>query len=375
METLTQSLREGGKGRAAEGRHVPAQPLDPRLEEVARVFGSKPFEPHPFLRGGHAQTLAAATNPARAKVSKQERPLYEPRLVEVEPGSRVKVECRWQPARREAPTLVLMHGLEGSADSPYVRSTARKAFQSGFNVACLNMRNCGDTEHLSATLYHNGLTGDIDRVVEELTAGEGLSRVFLGGFSMSGNMVLRLAGEYGDEAPRTLAGVCAVSPSIDLAGCAARIEHPSNLLYETSFVRSMRKRMRRKGRLWPDIYDTRGLWRLRTVRQFDERFTAPHGGFHDASDYYARTSALPVIPRIRVPTLVLHALDDPFIPSEPFRAPEVAANPSVLLVLTERGGHVGFYAGAAPPGEDRFWAENRVVEFCRMVSEGGKQEV
>ncbi|HLM56216.1 MAG TPA: alpha/beta fold hydrolase, partial [Pyrinomonadaceae bacterium] len=344
----------------------------PRLERAARAIRSKPFEPHPLFRGGHAQTIAASQHPGRLRDLRADRALYEQRHVEVERDTRVLVECRWQPERRDAPTLLVMHGLEGSADSLYVRGTARKAYAAGFNVACLNMRTCGGTEHLSPTLYHNGLTGDIHRVVAELTEGEGLSRLFLAGFSMSGNMMLRLAGEYGGEAPAALAGVCAVSPSIDLTACVERIGRPSNIIYEMSFMRHLRGRLRRKVRLQPGAYDLRGLWRVRTIRQFDERFTAPHGGFRDAADYYARTSSLPVIPRIRVPTLILHSVDDPLIPAEPFGTPAVIGNPSVLLVLTERGGHVGFYAGRAPEGEDRHWAENRVVEFCRLLARGNE---
>src|SRR5437764_88689 len=170
-----------------------------------------------------------------------------------------------------------------------------------------------------------------------------------------------------EVAPRALAGVAAISPSIDLSGCADRIEWHENTVYRWSFLRSLRRRVRRKSRLHPELYDARGLWRVRTQRQFDERYTAPHGGFRDAADYYVRASSLRVIARIRVPTLIIHAPDDPIIPSEPFLDPSIAANPNVLLVLTARGGHVGFVADSTED-EDRYWAENRVVEFCRSLS-------
>jgi predicted alpha/beta-fold hydrolase len=191
-------------------------------------------------------------------------------------------------------------------------------------------------------------------------------RVFVAGFSMSGNMVLRLAGDYGADFPTALAGVAAVSPSIDLDSCAAALERRANALYRWSFVANLRDRVRRKSRLRPGIFDTRELRRVRTIREFDERYTAPHGGYRNAADYYSRTSSRAVIPDIRVPTLVLHALDDPLIPAEPFLDRGVADNPDVLLVLTGRGGHVGFLSDRAD-GEDRHWAENRVVEFCRML--------
>jgi hypothetical protein len=362
MESIGDSRFTVGPGTRGEDSHVVPQAIGPRIEEAARAIRSRPFRPHPRLAGGHAQTLYAAL--ARRRDGLDSAGRHESRLFEVEPNVRVRLECRWQERPREAPTVVLMHGLEGSTDSHYVRGTASKALAAGFNAVGLNMRNCGGTEHLTPTLYHSGLTGDIHRVLAGLSEQDGLSDIYLAGFSMSGNMVLKLAGEYGEDAPPALKGVAAVSPSIELQACAARIESPANWFYRQSFMRSLRRRVRRKRALYPNLYDTRGLWRVRTVRQFDERFTAPAGGYADASDYYERASSLAVIPRIGVPALVLHAEDDPIIPTAPFCSPSIAANPEVLLVLTSRGGHVGFVADPATSGgEDTRWAENRVVEF------------
>jgi len=367
MERVDEGARPDYSGAPSAASHIPTQALGPRLSEVARAFAGRPFAPHPLFAGPHAQTIVSSLHYPRRNSFRAERALYESRLFEVEPGTRVLLRCRWQPRRRAAPTLLVLHGLEGSSDSLYVLGTAQKAFGLGFNVVAMNMRNCGGTEQLAETLYHSGMTADIRRVLtEELAGREGLSRIFLAGFSMSGNMVLRLAGEYGAEAPAALAGVAAVSPSIDLDSCADAIDRRGNALYRWSFVGSLRGRVRRKGRLRPGIFDTRDLRRVRTIRQFDERYTAPLGGFRDASDYYARTSSLPVIRAIRVPTLIIHALDDPLIPAAPFSDPSIADNPDILLVLTRRGGHVGFLAADAA-GEDRHWAENRVVEFCRML--------
>jgi predicted alpha/beta-fold hydrolase len=368
----TDTLRDGGRladsGTDDAAPHIPPQALSARLREVARAFRAKPFVPHPLLRGPHAQTVAASMQPGRRRSFREENALYESRLFEVEPGTSVLLRCRWQAERRRAPTLLLLHGLEGSTESLYMLGTARKAFRAGFNVVGMNMRNCGGTEHLAATLYHSGLTQDFARVLDEELAGrEGLGEIFVAGFSMSGNMILRLAGDYGADAPPHLAGVAAVSPSIDLHSCADALERRANALYRTSFVRNLRRRVERKSRFRPGVYDTRGLRRVRTIRQFDEHYTAPHAGFEGASDYYDRTGSRAVIPRIRVPALVIHSTDDPLIPAEPFRDPGIASNPNVLLVLTERGGHVGFISAPAP-GEDRHWAENRVVEFCRLLS-------
>jgi uncharacterized protein len=366
METVSESRRlTNPHTEAAE--HIPPQALSARLGTVARAFASRPFVPHPLFAGAHAQTIVSSKHFPRARAFREERALYESRLFEVEPGNRVLLKCRWQRERRAAPTLLLLHGLEGSTDSLYVLGTAQKAFARGFNVVGMNMRNCGGTEHLAATLYHSGMTDDIRRVLlEELAGRERLTEVFLAGFSMSGNMVLRLAGDYGRDAPDALKGVAAVSPSIDLDSCASALERRGNALYRWNFVKHLRNRVRRKVRLSPGAFDTSHLRRVRTIREFDERFTAPHGGYRDASDYYARTSSRAVIGEIRVPTLVIHSEDDPLIPAEPFRDAAVADNPDVLLVLTRRGGHVGFLSDRAE-GEDRHWAENRVVEFLTLV--------
>ena len=138
-----------------------------------------------------------------------------------------------------------------------------------------------------------------------------------------------------------------MSPSLDLSACADRLEQRENRIYMSSFLHSLRRRIRRKQRRHPNIYDARGLRSVRTIREFDERFTAPHAGFRDAADYYAQSSALPLVARIRVPTLILHAADDPLIPASSFLDPSLAENPDVLLVMPPRGGHVAFIANAA----------------------------
>jgi uncharacterized protein len=329
---------------------------------------SKDFTPRRSLRSPHAQTIAGWALPRRVVL-----PPAEDRLFGVAADAQVLCRCHWQPDAERHLTLIVVHGLEGSSESRYVIGTASKAWAAGMNVVRMNMRNCGGTEHLAATLYHSGMTEDIRRVLlDELAGREALTEIYLTGFSMSGNMVLRLAGDYGVDAPPALKGVAAVSPSIDLDSCAAALERRGNALYRWSFVKHLRARVRRKSRLRPGAYDPRTLRRVRTIREFDERITAPHGGYRDASDYYARTSSRAVIGHIRVPTLIVHAADDPLIPTEPFFDEAITGNPEVLLVLTRRGGHVGFLSDRAH-AEDRHWAENRLVEFCTLLrGDGGR---
>lgn len=334
------------------------------LAEVARIFAIRPFVPHRLFQHGDAQTIGAYLWPRRLRPG--DRTGDEERLFEVEPGSQVLARCRWQPNRTRQPTLVMWHGMEGSTTSSYMLTTAAKMFRAGFNVVRVNYRNCGGTEHLTPTIYHGGLTGDLRAVIDELIARDGLSRLFVAGFSLGGNMVLKMAGEYGGNPPSQLRAICAVSPSINLRASTSLMALRRNWIYQQDFLKRLKNRIKVKEKLFPDRYDSSGLRDIRSIEQFDNNYVAPLFGFADANDYYAKASSLPFISRIRVPTLIIHAEDDPFIPFEPMRDPSIAANPYVLLIATRRGGHVAFISASA--GEERFWAECRLLEFFDLVA-------
>ena len=331
------------------------------LEHLARMG---PFVPPPKLRNAHAQTLAGTLMPRRFKLVTERA---EPRYFDTAPGVRVLAHCSWQAERATRPTLVVLHGMEGSTESRYMLGIADKALASGFNAVRVNTRNCGGTEHLSSTLYHAGLTDDLRHIVSELGERDGIADLYLGGFSLGGNVVLKLAGEYGSTTPAAVRGLIAVSPSIDLNASASAIELRSNIIYNLRFVWSLKTRMRRKARLFPERYDAsrlRGVW---SIRKFDDVYTAPHPGFGNVANYYSRASSLQFISRITVPTLIVHAQDDPFIPFSSFKHPDIETNPNVALLTPEQGGHVGFIS-ADREGEERFWAEEMAVEFVKLLS-------
>lgn len=333
-------------------------------ERILEQLGGMPFIPPQRLRNSHAQTLAGTVIPRRFKAVPANS---EARFFDTAPGVRVLTQCSWQKDRASRPTLVLLHGMEGSTESRYMLGTAEKALAAGFNAVRVNTRNCGGTEHLTTTLYHAGLTDDLRHILTELYERDGLIDVHIAGFSLGGNVVLKLAGEYGEAVPQQLKSVSAVSPSIDLNASADAIELRSNIIYNMRFVWSLRNRMRRKARLFPDRYDEsrlRGVW---SIRKFDDVYTAPHSGFGNVANYYARASSLQFIKRISVPTLIIHAQDDPFIPFDSFRHPDIQSNSNVVLLAPEQGGHVGFIS-ADREGEDRFWAERMVVEFLKLIS-------
>lgn len=330
---------------------------------VATAFAAKPFTPHAVFKSGNAQTLAAYAWPRSYRI--QPAPQDEERLLETEPGVKVLTHCRWQQHRHEHATVVIWHGMEGSANSVYMIATADKAYRAGFNVVRVNFRNCGGTEHLTPTLYHGGLSDDLRSVVNQLIEDDGLKRVFLLGFSLGGNMVLKLAGEYGENVPSEVVAACVVSPSVDLEASADLILSRRNWIYHKQFMWSLRKRIRLKKKLFPDVYDLSPLPRIRNLREFDDAFTSVAGGFLNADDYYHRASSIRVVPNIRIPTLIIHAEDDPFIPFEPLRDTVFAENPYLMMVTTERGGHVAFVSSKTD--EDRFWAENRAVEYFQLA--------
>jgi uncharacterized protein len=301
------------------------------------------------------------------------RPRHFPRLAspenrffEVAPETLVLAHCHWQEDRSARPALVALHGLEGSSSAHYMRGLADKAYAAGFNVILLNQRNCGGTEQHAPGLYHSGLTADADRVIREIADRDRIDRVVVVGFSLGGNLSLKLAGDYGDAPLPQVRGVCAVSPVIELAECVQALERRQNIVYHLNFVRGLRGRMRRKAAWFPDKFPVDRLSRVFTVRQFDEIYTAPHFGFRDASDYYHRASAMRVIDRVRVPALIITAADDPFVPTGPFRHPSVTNNPYLNVIITHHGGHCGFVTEPSSD-DDGYWAETKVVRFAQQV--------
>jgi len=293
------------------------------------------------------------------------------RYFDVAPGARVTADCHWQARPWEHATLLALHGLNGSSDAHYMRGLAAKAFARGMNVVRLNQRNCGDTEHLAEGLFHSGLTADAAHVVHELSTVDGLPAIAVAGYSLGGNLALKLAGEYGRHAPAALVGVAAVSPIIEISECTRALERPSNAIYQWNFVRDLKRRMRRKDTVRPGAFDLTKLSSIKTVRQFDETYTAPYFGFRNAEDYYHRASAMRVVDRIHLPALVITAEDDPFVPSQPFRDPKVRANPHIDLRVLPHGGHCGF-VGVGSVGDDGYWAENQIIDFVARQMLGAR---
>jgi uncharacterized protein len=318
----------------------------------------KNFEPRRGLSNGHLQTIVGNYYPRPVFHLKAET---EAVLVDPADGSRVLCHCHWQPepVRASRLTAVLVHGLEGSSDSRYIRGIAARAFAAGMNVVRMNMRNCGGTDSLTPTLYHSGLSSDVGAVIECFSGRYGLQRVALIGYSMGGNMVLKLAGEWGNRSP--LVAVATVCPAIDLAAGADALHEPVNRAYELHFLRGLMRRFRRKAELFPGIYQPADIGPVRSIREFDQKVVARYCGFASADDYYFRAASARVVDRIQVPSLVLCAQDDPFIRLFDETRARLIANPHIVFAEPRHGGHCAFLGPDA--GEEIHWAEAVVVRY------------
>lgn len=317
------------------------------------------FEPHRGLSNGHLQTIVGNYLP---------RPPFRiqgiAETVEVDhaDGSRVMCQCHWQaePYRAKRLTLVTVHGLEGSSDSRYIQGITARAWEAGCNVIRMNMRNCGGTDALTPTLYHSGQSGDVGEVVRHYSRQFALERLALVGYSMGGNLVLKLAGEWGDQSP--LFAVAAVCPAIDLSAGADALHEPLNRAYEWNFLRGLRKRYARKRDLFPTKYvPPSEIGPVHSIRQFDHKIVSRYCDFRDADDYYYRAASARVIDRIAVPTLILHAQDDPFIRLLPDTRAKIIANPHIAFVETRHGGHCAYLS--RDPGNEIHWAEATVIRY------------
>lgn len=255
--------------------------------------------------------------------------------------------------------VVLLHGLEGSSNGGYIVSFAQAALAQGFGVHRLNMRSCGGTEHLSETMYHSGLTSDALYVLRAIKTRHP-GPLFLVGFSLGGNVALKLAGEI--QCSDLLTGVCAVSTPIDLACAVRAIDKPENILYARRFLNRLKSRIRRKNESAPHLYPIHDLNQVRSIWAFDDRYTAPLFGFGTAANYYATQSAARFLGSVKIPTLVVTAQDDPLVPFEMYSRSVFQDNPALTLMAPKYGGHLGFLSKTRP----RFWLDEVLTSWIKQ---------
>ncbi len=313
-----------------------------------------PFRAHPLLPGGHLQTLAGYYLPAQIKIG-------QPTLhhIALQDGDQL-VLCETR-ATRKAPVkkaIVLMHGLGGDANSPYMLRLGHIFLTHGWHVFRMNHRGCGQGEGLARLSYHSGKSDDISAVLSYIEKQNPGLPVVAAGFSLSGNALLKLLGEHKYRVPTTLKGGIAVCPPIDLARSSAALSQIDNRIYELRFLLLLRRIVKQQRLLFSDFPDVTFDWRM-TLKDFDDRCTAPLHHFDSAVDYYKKCSAKQFLHRIAHRTMLLASLDDPFIPPDSYDA--LPENEHLTYVITKSGGHMGYVAAEPTPLHTSRWMDYAIL--------------
>ena len=314
------------------------------------------YRPAWWVPGGHAQTLWA-------KFFRRRQPLLARRQRWATPDGDF-VDVYRTAADQRSPRLLLLHGLEGTVRSHYVGGFFREATQRGWAADLLIFRGCGDEPNTAPRFYHSGETTDLAFVINRVRQEYPDAPLLLAGISLGGNVLLKYLGESGESACDAIAGAAAISVPFDLERGARFIGEGFSRIYDRHFLRSLRRKALAKLEQYPRLFDRESLIQARNIYDFDDAVTAPVHGFADAHDYYSRSSSIGFLDQIRVPTLLLSAVDDPFLPSDVLDQVRsiAAANPSLHLEFTARGGHVGFVGGRLP-WRPVYYAERRAADF------------
>lgn len=320
-----------------------------------------PFKPKGLFKNGHVQTIYAALFHTRPFL-KPTKKLYIP--VDKE----TMLACEYNQAYNSPnhQVVILVHGLGSCAHANYINSTARKLLSKGFDVIRINIRGSGPTLHLTPTLYHAGLTIDVKTTLEYTIESLQYKDVILAGFSMGANIVLKLAGEYGESTPSELKGICAVSPPLNMPECSDAIKKLQNRVYDDYYLKHIKIAFRKKTRYFPEEYNLDMLERIKILYHFDDYLVAPQFGYKDADDYHRQNSSYDYLSAINVKTLLIQSDNDPIIPFKSTKsAMQELVNPNLEYMIGHSGGHVGFINNKqlARQDVDSHWAENRIIDF------------
>ncbi len=307
-----------------------------------------------WLPGGHLQTIYPAL------FRRVTRATARAERLELADGDFIDLE--WAERGRDR-LAILSHGLEAEVGAGYMQAMAATVIRRGWDVLAWNFRGCSGTPNRLPHMYHSGATGDLHAVVSHAIANHPARTIDLIGFSVGGNLTLKYLGEAAPDLSPRLHRAVAFSVPCDLASSSRQLSLPSNRIYMERFLRPLRMKVRTKARMFPELterVDLTDLNRIRTFREFDDRFTAPLHGFRDAADYWARSSSRQFLPRIALPTLLVNAANDPFLGPACYPRDEAAASPSFHFESPQTGGHVGFPAFGT---NGEYWSESRALEF------------
>ncbi len=324
----------------------------------------QPFKPSWWCPGPHTQTILARFFRAHDKVHLKREILPTP------DGDILELD--FLEGQAGAPWVVVLHGLEGSSRTPYVMSLLTKIRSAGWSACAMNFRGCGDLPNKLRSTYHSGKTGDLDIVLTHVLRRAGTSSIYLAGFSIGGNIVLKWLGERGENARPVVRKAAAVSVPYNLVKSVELMDKGFNReVYTRSLLSSLKRKALEKARQYPGIMNVQTVKNCKTFGVFDREVTARLNGFRDEVHYWSDSSSSRYLKNIRVPSLLIHAADDPFFPAQYFPHSELAGHPYLESLMTQQGGHLGFMAGVWPWRQEP-WLENRILDFFQQEDRGGK---
>ncbi len=329
---------------------------------ITNIWTAPLFDPFPGITGRHAQTLIGNVLRSGRGITFNRRRIHTPDGDFIDLDFADVDGATWEDLGPKAPIALLLHGLEGSARRGYASESYRQLAARGIRPVGMNFRSCSGEVNRTARFYHAGATDDVITVYRQLD--EWFSGVPKGiiGVSLGANMLLKLLGEWGDEAPESLRAGAAISPPFNLVAGSRRLLEPPGLWYSLRFLPTLKRKVRDKEPLLTGLIDVDRVLQARNLREFDEFGTAPLHGFRDADDYYQRTSSGQFLPGIRRPVLIIRAQDDPLMDPDEIPFEVVARNPHLLGFFPPQGGHVGF-TSRGDASTLYFWSENQAARF------------
>ena len=316
-------------------------------------FTSNSYHPPKWLVNGHFDTIYPA-------LFRKVKPIKTPESHIIDTPDNDVFDLDYYNSNSNR-TVIISHGLEGNNKRPYVLGMVNAFISDGWNAIAWNYRGCNGTPNKTIKSYHSGFTEDLKEVIKFAKSDDGISALALVGFSLGGNMTLKYLSESEVEA-NVLAGV-GISVPLDLHGACIQISSPSNKIYARRFLKSLKRKMREKSKMFTNI-NTESLSQIKDLKTFDDFYTAPLHGFKDALDYYNSCSSIKILDRIKSPALIINALNDPFLPESCYPKEKFINNPQIYFEFPKRGGHVGFYAKNR---EGIYWSEKRTLEFVHSV--------
>ncbi len=320
------------------------------LKDVENDLKRDSFNPSKILGNKHIQNLFSLFFPSNKIEIKSKK-----RIFRMRDGNKIVADCSWQSDKEFSKTLIVVHGLGGSSKSNYAIRISYLAFKKGYNIIRVNLRSCGGTERFSKNIYHAGQSSDIYDVIKELIKKDKLRDIFIAGFSLGGNVVLKFAGELRENYPKALSGVCCISSLVDLVSSAKLLE--KNKVYQY-FVTNLAKKIIKKKAVFDKDYDVSLLKGIKTLREFDSIYQTKHNNFRSVDEYYIRESALRFLKFVKIPTLIIHSYDDPIVPVYPLIK---VSNPHIIRLFTKKGGHIGFI------DKNGYWAEKKCLNFFDLI--------